>query len=168
MARPQIIKACPWCGFEGAARERLAHECRREKRKAGRPEALRPCEHCGIEFSAAELQVHRCPRTRAELIAWLTEHAQPHRLHGEGSVPIPNRYGTWWCFVSMGKGEDGRRLRKKVSGKSQAEAEAKRDAFLRSLDAPELDHRELSNRSIDPLRGMYVRLVNERGGVAKG
>jgi len=159
MARPRVSRVCPDCNGEFSGREWLAHKCG-ERAATGRPESLQACEHCGIEFTARQMLSHRCPRTRAGLIAWLTDHAQPHRLHGEGSAPIENAYGTWWCFVSLGKREDGRRLRKKFSGKSKAEAGAKRDVFLQTLDAPELDHRALVNRSVEQLRGMYVRLVN--------
>ena len=56
------------------------------------------------------------------------------RAHGEGTLS-QRKNGTWQCQIMVGYKPDGKRDIRTFSGKTQKEAKAKRDEFLRKKDA---------------------------------
>src|SRR5664279_717130 len=96
----------------------------------GRPPVLRPCQQCGAMQSWTQMQSHICPpnpakMARKELIGRiLTSEHDRKRKYGTGSV-FHGENGTWYGFLTVGKATDGKRIRKKMTGRSQEEVESK-------------------------------------------
>lgn len=58
---------------------------------------------------------------------------RPRRAHGEGS--IFNAKGYWYAAISLGRDQNGRRLRRTVIARSKAEAQRKLLEMLVERDA---------------------------------
>lgn len=64
------------------------------------------------------------------------------RAHGEGTLS-QKKNGTWQCQIMVGRKPDGTRDIRTFSGKTQKEAKAKRDEFLRKKEAGLLTGKEI-------------------------
>jgi hypothetical protein len=118
-------------------------------------------------LSWTEMQSHVCrpnpaKMSRKELIARiLTSGHTRRRTYGTGSV-FQARNGTWYGFLTVGKGTDGKRIRKKITGSSQEEVESKLESARQETGRQSTSRpRPLSNRSIDQLRSMYTDILAE-------
>jgi hypothetical protein len=121
-------------------------------------------------LSWTESQSHICVRTpnrmsRAELIdrisAWQNEHGRK-RAFGTGCV-CQVKNGTWYGFATVGRGPDGKRIRRKITGHSKELVEESVLAALKGAGitavAPCPRPRPLSNRSVDQLRRLYTDIL---------
>lgn len=64
------------------------------------------------------------------------------RAHGEGTLS-QKKNGTWQCQIMVGYKPDGKRDIRTFSGKTQKEAKAKRDEFLRKKESGLLTGKEI-------------------------
>ena len=175
MGRPKKLEPCMKCGTMLSAWERQRHKCPDKVSHPGRPPVLRACLECGAMLSWTDARSHICVRTpaqmsRPELInrisAWQDEHGRK-RAFGTGCV-CQAKNGTWYGFVTVGRGPDGNRMRRKLTGHSMEIVEGEVTAALREAGiAPSPSHyrpRLLSNRSMDQLRRMYSETLRQQGG----
>jgi|ERR1039457_72116 hypothetical protein len=100
--------------------------------------------------------------SRKELIARiLTSGHTRRRTYRTGSV-FQARNGTWYGFLTVGKGTNGKRIRKKITESSQEEVESKLESARQETGRQSTSRpRPLSNRSIDQLRSMYTDIMAE-------
>ena len=130
------------------------------------------CPHCHLaidrNFVLAELKRDEAAAlSRESLIErierWQSQHGR-YRARGSGSV-LQAEDGTWYGFASLGRGPNGRRLRSKVTARSQEEAEKRLAAVLNAAGiAPPAKTRALSNRSHAQLRRLYQEILNNQTG----
>ena len=105
--------------------------------------------------------------SREELIhrisVWHEQHGHK-RAFGAGSV-FQAKNGAWYGLVTVGRGPDGKRIRKKITGNSQESVE---DAVAVAMQEAGIvatrprRPRPLSNRSVDQLRLMYTAILAQQ------
>src|ERR1700722_17379997 len=92
------------------------------------------CPHCHLaidrEFVLTELKRDEVAALSRESLIERIEHwRSQHRPARSGSV-LQAKDGTWYGFASLGYRPDGRRLRRKVTARSQQEAEERLTEML--------------------------------------
>jgi hypothetical protein len=98
--------------------------------------------------------------SREELIerisAWQDEHGRKRR-YGTGSI-FQAANGTWYGFITVARDGNGERVRKKLTGRSREEVDAKLTATGVCGNVPAAS-RPVSNRSYAQLRRLYYQMV---------